>query len=129
MERRIYVFLTKTCALENTRCASTWGDTSTYQAIFGAYSTLYLLSTVYDASAKSRQVQWDSSSLSSRTTFSTFQWTLWGRHKLDWKCFYPRSGGVIWLFSAIDAKRWTLIYSAQNALKKVSVEVSQMGNK
>lgn len=48
------------CALENTRRASAWGDTSTYQAIFRALSTLYLLSTVHDASAKSRQVQWDS---------------------------------------------------------------------
>lgn len=46
--------------------------------------------------------------------------------KWDWKCFHPHSSRVIWLFWAIDAKRWTLIYPAKNAFKKVSIEVSQM---
>ena len=66
----------------------------------------------------------------------TSQWDLcphsaffWCRQKWKWQRFYPRNSIVIWLFWAIDAEHWTLIYPAKNALKKVSAEVSQMGRK
>lgn len=89
-----------------------------------------LLSAVLAVLAKLRQSQCDSCVLlSCHTTYSMFQWTLRGRHDLDGECFYPYSSTVIWLFSATDAKRWTLIYSEKSALKKVSTEVAQMGNK
>lgn len=81
---------------------------------------LYIVAFIYSLCCNSL-VQWDSCVLlkqSCHILYSTFQCTLWGRHKLDWKRFYPRSGGVIWLFWAIDAKRRTLIYSAKKRFEE-----------